>query len=164
MTNQQRDDGPRITNREPGEVTSLLESAAAGSVSDRDRLLQIVYDELRFIARSHMRGERQDHTLGATALVNESYLRLFRVAGQSVPNTFEHRHAFYKAAATAMRRILIDHARARGAVKRGDARNLGHISADLAEASMQADPSDLLSLDEALLRLEGEDERAAMVV
>src|SRR5688572_33433768 len=100
MNDHQIDGSSRGLCREPGEVTSLLDSAAGGSVSDRDRLLQIVYDELRIIARSHMRGERQGHTLGATALVNESYLRLFRVAGESAPTTFEHRHAFYKAAAT----------------------------------------------------------------
>jgi RNA polymerase sigma-70 factor (ECF subfamily) len=147
-----------------GEVTLLLEAAAAGSATDRDRLLQIVYDELRIIARSHMRSERPDHTLGATGLVNESYLRLFRVAGDSAPIAFEHRHAFYKAAATAMRRILIDHARARAAGKRAGPLRAGRISADLLEASSEADPHDLLSLDDALSRLEQEDERAATVV
>lgn len=151
-------------SREKGMITLLLESAASGSVADRDRLLQIVYDELRIIARSHMRRERVDHTLGATALVNESYLRLFRVAGESQPTAFAHRHAFYKAAATAMRRILIDHARARAADKRVEGRRSGRISVDLMEASIEADPHDLLSLDEALSRLEQEDERAANVV
>ena len=164
MNQQQREDHASNPGREHGEVTALLESAAGGSVVDRDRLFQIVYDELRVIARSHMRSERADHTLGATALVNESYLRLFRVAGQSPSTAYEHRHAFYKAAATAMRRILIDHARARAADKRNDPHQAGRISVDLVEASMQADPRDLLSLDEAISRLEQEDERAASVV
>ena len=164
MNQRQSDDHSSDPSHEHGEVTALLESAAGGSVADRDRLFQIVYDELRVIARSHMRGEREDHTLGATALVNESYLRLFRVAGQSPSTAFEHRHAFYKAAATAMSRILIDHARARAAGKRSDPRQTGRISVDLVEASMQADPRDLLSLDEAISRLEQEDERAASVV
>ena len=162
------------SGREPGEVTLLLEQARGGSDAARDRLLEIVYDELRIVARSHMRCERDDHTLGATARVNESYLRLFRAAGAGAedgdptPATYEHRHAFYKAAATAMRRILIDHARARVAVKRGGGRARsslgGAVSLDVLEASASSDPADLLSLDDALSRLEGEDERAASVV
>jgi len=158
---------PPAPEREPGEVTLLLEAARQGSLTARERLLEIVYDELRVVARSHMRGEREDHTLGATALVNESYLRLFRVSGTEEPGTtYEHRHAFYKAAATAMRRILIDHARARVAAKRGGTRvrGMGGVSLDVLEASAEADPADLLALDEALSRLEGEDERAATVV
>lgn len=165
MTDPSREEDPGPGGCEPGDVTALIVSAASGSTSDRDRLFQIVYDELRLIARSHMRGERSDHTLDATSLVNESYLRLFRIAGDAVPSPFEHRHAFYKAAATAMRRILIDHARARAAGKRGRAKSaVGAISLDLLEASAEADPHDLLSLDEALSRLEEEDERAASVV
>jgi RNA polymerase sigma factor (TIGR02999 family) len=162
------------SERKPGEVTLLLEEARRGSDSARDRLLEIVYDELRVVARSHMRGERDDHTLGATALVNESYLRLFRAAGagdedgEPTPASYEHRHAFYKAAATAMRRILIDHARARVAAKRGGGRKRsalgGAVSLDVLEASASSDPADLLSLDDALSRLEWEDERAATVV
>jgi RNA polymerase sigma factor (TIGR02999 family) len=152
-------------SRAAGEITQLLEAAASGSTEDRDRLLQIVYDELRVIARSSMRGERENHTLGATGLINESYLRLFRVAGETPAPTYQHRHAFYKAAATAMRRILIDHARARASEKRGRAHQaVGPISLDLLQASADADPHDLLSLDEALSRLEQEDERAAAVV
>ncbi|TVQ51471.1 MAG: sigma-70 family RNA polymerase sigma factor [Phycisphaerales bacterium] len=154
----------RDPSREAGEVTLLLDAASKGSTTDRDRLLQIVYDELRVIARSHMRNERNDHTLGATELVNESYLRLFRVAGETSPIAYQHRHAFYKAAATAMRRILIDHARARAAGKRGNPLHRGRISLDLMQASSEADPHDLLSLDDALSRLEEEDERAASVV
>ena len=154
----------RDASRAAGEVTQLLDAAAKGSTTDRDRLLQIVYDELRVIARSHMRNERSDHTLGATELVNESYLRLFRVAGETSPIAYQHRHAFYKAAATAMRRILIDHARARAAGKRGNPRQRGRISVDFVQASSEADPHDLLSLDDALSRLEQEDERAASVV
>jgi len=132
-----------------GEVTQLLAAAAAGSLSSRDRLLAIVLDDLRTMARSHMRGERPDHTLGATALVNESYLRLFRVAGEVPETTYEHRHAFYKAAATAMRRILIDHARAKATEKRGNRRQRGRISLDVLEASTEANPHDLLSRDDA---------------
>jgi RNA polymerase sigma-70 factor, ECF subfamily len=151
--------------RPPGDVTLLLENAGAGSDSARQRLLEVVYDELRIIASSHMRAERPNHTLGATDLVNESYLRLFRASGGTIakPQVFAHRHASYKAAATAMRRILIDHARARAATKRGPSER-GRISLDVLEASTTADPHDLLSLDAALSRFEAEDERAAAVV
>jgi len=157
---------------DPGDVTRLLEQAGMGSVEAREDLLKRVYDELRVIAASHMRHERQDHTLGATALVNESYFRLLRSLGgdqetQINPEslfTFTHRHAFYKAAATAMRRILIDHARAKATEKRAGGIRGRRISIDLVEASTLADPHDLLSLDEALSRLESEDERAASVV
>lgn len=159
-------DNPRAAARNrpsSGEVTQLLDAARAGNLSARDRLLELVYQELRTIAASKMRGERADHTLGATGLVNESYLRLFRIAGQEAPLSFAHRHAFYQAAATAMQRILIDHARARGARKRGGSA-ARRISLDVLEAAAHADPSDLLSLDDALCRLQEEDERAAAVV
>ncbi len=147
----------------PGEVTVLLRQAGEGSMDARERLLSMVYDELRVIARSQMRGERSSHTLGATGLVNESYLRLFRASVDDIAQ-FGHRHAFFSAAATAMRRILVDHARAKAAMKRsGDPRNVA-ISADVLEASEQADPDQLLLLDAALDALAEEDERAATVV
>ncbi len=164
------------TNNQPGKqgnITQLLEQAGAGSAEARENLLKEVYSELRVIAASHMRHERSNHTLGATALVNESYLRLIHSLGgsdqpepnpETDPYSFTHRHAFYKAAATAMRRILIDHARAKATHKRAGTVRGRRISIDLIEASTLADPHDLLSLDGALCRLEGEDERAASVV
>jgi RNA polymerase sigma factor (TIGR02999 family) len=155
---------PRGASDGGGDITRLLDEAEEGSPLARERLLQTVYDELRRIANALMRGERADHTLGATALVNESYLKLFREPDGSAPGSFAHRHAFYKAAATAMRRILIDHARARATAKRSMPRAERRISADLVEAATQSDPHDLLSLDHALSRLEEEDERAAGVV
>lgn len=157
------DANPR-ESRSRGEITRLLDEANAGSAAAREELLRTVYEELRLIAIAHMREERPDHTLGATALVNESYLKLFQAT--DVPHTFTytHRHAFYKTAATAMRRILIDHARARATGKRAMPKQDRRISLDLVEASTSADPDDLLSLDRALSRLEEEDERAATVV
>jgi len=160
MTDADSDSG----NRPTGDVTELLEAAAKGAVAERDELLRIVYEELKRIARSHMRGEREGHTLGATGLVNESWIRLFRATGAELSPSFAHRHAFYKAAATAMRRILIDHARARTAGKRPPPGGPGRVSLDLLEASVDADPHDLVSLDDALCRLEAEDERSAAVV
>jgi len=172
-----------------GELTQLLHGAQAGSDAARETLLERVYGELLKIARAQMRHERDDHTLGATGLVNESYLRLFgrdphetepdapagtRTEPQpetpggapvgSTPLSYAHRFAFYKAASTAMRRILIDHARARASVKRAGGRRRLSISADFEDASIFAEPEDLMSLDDALARLEKEDERAATVV
>jgi RNA polymerase sigma-70 factor (ECF subfamily) len=154
---------PSDHTRDAGDVTVLLRQAGDGSLDARERLLAMVYDELRVIARSQMRGERSSHTLGATGLVNESYLRLFRASADDI-SQFGHRHAFFSAAATAMRRILIDHARAKAAMKRGgDPRSVA-ISADVLEASERADPEQLLLLDAALDALAAEDERAATVV
>ena len=79
------------------------------------------------MARSRLRGERSDHTLGATGLVNETYMRLFRVAGEDTKTSaapgFADRAGFFAAAATAMRRVLIDHARSKAAAKRGGRRS-----------------------------------------
>lgn len=156
-----------------GDITRLLEQAGAGSSQAREHLLNEVYSQLRVIAASQMRHERDDHTLDATSLVNESYLKLIRSLGGESDETldqslelfkFSHRHAFYKAAATAMRRILIDHARAKATVKRSGEAKGCRISIDLIEASALDNPHDLLSLDDALSRLESEDERASSVV
>ena len=151
-----------------GDVTLLLEAARDGASGAQERLLELVYEELKRIAAGQMKGERSDHTLGATALVSESYLRLFRGVGGEAAATgtlpYGHRRAFYQAASTAMRRILVDHARSRGAVKRGGPKRGVEIDVGSFSATMGVDPADLLSLDDALIRLEGEDERAATVV
>lgn len=151
-----------------GDVTLLLEAARDGATGAQERLLELVYEELKRIAAGQMKGERSDHTLGATALVSESYLRLFRgIGAEGSPGgtlPYGHRRAFYQAASTAMRRILVDHARSRGAVKRGGPKRGVEIDVGSFSATMGVDPADLLSLDDALIRLEGEDERAATVV
>src|SRR5262245_17306756 len=94
-------------------VTRLLEAGAAGDAQAASQLLPLVYDELRRLAASKMAAERPDHTLDATALVHEAYLRL---VGDI---QFSHRGQFFAAAAEAMRRILVDHARRRATGKRG---------------------------------------------
>ncbi|HPF37958.1 MAG TPA: ECF-type sigma factor [Phycisphaerae bacterium] len=150
-----------------GDITKLLSSASMGAPGAHDELLRAVHDQLRRLADSHMRMERPGHTLGATGLVNETFLRLFRSNEEQDAPPYRHRQAFYQAATTAMRRILIDHARARLAVKRaGGARRTerDRISVDLIEASETADPADLLALDEAMTQLASEDDRAAEVV
>lgn len=116
--------------------------------------LPLVYDELRRLAAAKIADERIDHTLGATALVHEAYLRLG--GGQ----TFTEKSEFLKAAASAMRRVLIDHARAKGAEKRGGGRRRVEIS-DLAASSAD---EHLLELDEALDELMAFDPQAAEIV
>lgn len=147
-----------------GNITRLIEDAGSGGVQAQERLLGEVYRELRVIAAAYMRHERPGHTLGATGLVNESYLKIFGGDNGTIGISFAHRHAFFKAASVAMRRILIDHARARRASKRSPGGGRRVISADVEIASHDADPRDLLALDEALGALEAEDDRAAMVV
>lgn len=148
------------------EITRLLGASADGSRDARDRLVEIVYAELHTMARSRLHSERPDHTLGATGLVNETYMRLFRVAGQDQIPAFEDRVAFFSAAATAMRRVLVDHARGKAAVKRGGPRadRGSRVSLDAMDAAETLEPEDLLSLDEAISRLETVDERSARVV
>lgn len=139
------------------QVTQLLARV------DRDpeaasRLLPLVYDELRAMARERLRSERAGHTLQATALVHEAFLKLVGGPGAS----FEGRSHFFGACANAMRQILVDHARARGAKKRGSGRareSLTHV-----EVSDSGDPDLILAVDEALEKLRAEDPRAAQVV
>jgi RNA polymerase sigma factor (TIGR02999 family) len=138
------------------DVTLLLDAAAAGDRQAAAAILPLVYKELRQLAAARMAGERRDHTLQATALVHEAYLRL--IGDQQ----FQHRGHFFAAAAEAMRRILVEAARRKGRLKRGGDRgreDLEEIAASSPEAS-----DDLLALDEALMRLEADQPQAAAVV
>lgn len=142
---------------EPSDVTRLLQQLGRHDAAAAD-LLPMVYETLRSIARARLRRERPDHTLQATALVHEAYVRLLG----SEPVPWEHRAHFFAVASEAMRRVLIDHARRHRSKKRGGDRAAVPLSVlDLAA------PSDLeqtLALDEALTRLEAEDAKAAQVV
>jgi len=152
------DDSSGTGPRRPTNVTRLLNTLARGQASDPDGLTETVYAELRSIASRHMAGERRDHTLQATALVNEAYLRLVGDPGLE----WDSRGHFYAAAAEAMRRILIDHARSRGSLKRnGSWRRLSLEKLDLAA---EESSDGILALEESLLRLEQVDARAAEVV
>jgi len=138
------------------QVTRILNEAARRPEA-ADELLPLVYDQLRAIAEQRMRGERSGHTLQATALVHEACARML-----GDDRAYESRAHFFRVAAEAMRRILIDHARKRGAEKRGGGRARVPISVvDLAE---DHDPAQILALDEALKKLEGEDPRAFEIV
>ncbi|MBS0263584.1 MAG: sigma-70 family RNA polymerase sigma factor [Planctomycetes bacterium] len=140
------------------DVTRILDAIGSGEPGAVERLLPVVYDELRRLASVHLCQESPGQTLQATALVHEAYLRL---VGAGEPH-FETRGHFFTAAAEAMRRILIDRARSKGRQKRGGgARRLELNELDLASPPPN---DDLLALDEALTRLEAEDRVKADLV
>jgi len=142
---------------EPRTVTALLEDVRRGDRSALDQLLATAYTELHGIAERHMSRERADHTLQPTALVHEAFLRL--VGGVTLP--FEDRLHFFRAASQVMRRVLVDHARARNAAKRGsDLR----VTLDDASGAVTNRSIDLLVLDDALTRLAAVEPRWAQVV
>ena len=146
---------------EEQQVTRLLNEAQRGRAEAAKALLPLVYSRLRQLAEQRMAGERAGHTLQATALVHEAYVRL--VGAEPVP--WAGRSHFYFAAAEAMRRILIDHARARAGPRRGGKRRRVAFSSvlDLAQAADE-DLSQILILDEAISRLEKVSDSAAAVV
>jgi RNA polymerase sigma factor (TIGR02999 family) len=142
----------------PLRMTEMLMDWRKGNQEAGNRLFAAAYQELRRLAGWHLQQERQDQTMQATALVNELYLRLFSGA----PVDWQDRAHFFAVAAQQIRRLLIDHARARQAEKRGG----GRRRLSLTEASGLAAPADedLLELDDALCRLEALDSRAARIV
>jgi RNA polymerase sigma factor (TIGR02999 family) len=147
------------------DLTRLLRRSESGQPADVAELLPLVYEQLRAIACARMAGERRDHTLQATALVHEAYLRLFKNDGDGA--LWSSRAHFFAAAAEAMRRILIEHARSRGRVKRGGdgrGRAARRQPINLLDLASENDPDEILMLDEAIQRLEREDPDAAQVV
>jgi RNA polymerase sigma factor (TIGR02999 family) len=123
-----------------------------------NELFPQVYTELRALAQRHLSQERRGHTLAPTELVHEVYLRLF---DGELPD-YANRAHFFHSVAEAMRRILIEHARRKGSIKRGGGRQ--RIDLTLAEPASEENPQDLLALNEAIVRLEEKDARAAEVV
>jgi RNA polymerase sigma factor (TIGR02999 family) len=146
------------SGKAPPEVTRLLEAWGRGDPVALEKVTQLVYEELRRLAHRYMSGQRDDHTLQTTALVNEAYLRL---AAQEQPD-FANRSHFLAVAAKAMRQILVDHARATLREKRG----AGAKAIELDEAALVSpEPTrDILDLNEALERLSALDARKAQVV
>jgi RNA polymerase sigma-70 factor, ECF subfamily len=142
----------------PGEVTQLLAQIHAGNKEAEDRLIPLVYAELRRLAAYYLRGERSNHTLQPTALVHEAYLRL---TGMHTVD-WQSRSHFFATAATVMRRILVDHARAKRAEKREGFREA--ISLDDALVFSPGRSADLVALDEALDRFAKLDARGSRVV
>ena len=146
---------------EAGEITRILaDIRGADRKSAFDRLFPIVYAELRAAARARLRRERPDHTLDATALVHETYLRLL---GGAYP-TWNDRQHFFRAAAEAMRRILVEHARRRARAKRGGNPVLVTLNDANVDAATEHDPAEILALDSAIRRLEEQDPTAADIV
>jgi RNA polymerase sigma factor (TIGR02999 family) len=140
-------------------MTELLSSVRSGDHAAFETLLRTVYQELRRMARGHLRRERNGHTLSATALVHEAYLRL---AG-SQARRWENRAHFFGAASNAMRRILVDYARGRAARKRqGERVGLTELDALGDGPSLSIDG--LLQIEDALSRLAAVNERLARVV
>lgn len=142
----------------PGEVTHLLHELQRGQKDAEERLIPLVYAELRRIAGAYLRRESPDHSLQPTALVHEAYLRLNDIKEID----WQSRSHFFAVAATVMRRILVDHARATHARKRGD----GWDAVSLNEAILPSPERapEILALDEALDRLGRMDARQARIV
>ena len=139
-------------------VSKLLLNWGQGDQGAREALIPLVYDELRRLARRHLRRERPDHTLQSAALVNEAYLRLIR---QDQPQ-WQNRAHFFGVAAHLMRHILVDHARNRMAAKRGD--GAPRLTLDPEVALPQQREVDLVALDDALNQLAALDEQQSRVV
>jgi RNA polymerase sigma factor (TIGR02999 family) len=143
---------------DPGNVTGLLLAWSQGDEGALDRLMPFVHDELHRMARRCMAGERAGHTLQATALVNEAYVRL--IDARSV--AWHDRAHFMAVAARVMRRILVDHARARLSEKRG--RNLARVTFDEALLVTAEPAHDFVALDDALDALARFAERKSRVI
>lgn len=143
------------------DVTQILEAIRQGDAQAASRLLPLVYDELRRLARAHMAQERAEHTLEATAVVHEAYLRLVKENDAH----WDGRGHFFAAAAEAMRRILIEHARKKNALRRGGGQRCVALDDDFPPIASPCDNlDDLVALDEAIDRLAQEHpDKAALV-
>jgi RNA polymerase sigma-70 factor (ECF subfamily) len=141
-----------------GEITQLLDQLSDGRPQAFEELLPVVYSELRRQAGRYLRRERANHTLQPTALVHEAYLRL--VDQRNV--RWQNRAHFFAIAAQAMRRILVDHARAQARVKRGGPK--AQVTLDDAMLAAEQQSIDTIALDQALQRLAALDERQSRIV
>jgi RNA polymerase sigma factor (TIGR02999 family) len=151
-----------MKERPAHDVTLLLNRVGAGDKRAPGKLLELVYEDLRHLAAVYMQGERADHTLQATALVHEAYLRM--VDWENV--TWENRAQFFAVAAQVMRRVLVDHARSKNAAKReGSQQKLALDEAvGFANNKESNKEFDVLALEEALSSLENLDPRQAKIV
>jgi RNA polymerase sigma-70 factor, ECF subfamily len=148
-----------MSSHPPHEITRLLQAWHNGETAARDELMGLIYSELHRLARGYMRRERPGHTLQTTALINEAYLRLI---GQTRTD-WRSRAQFFGMAAQFMRRILVDHARARHSAKR-QGPHPAPVSLDEAAVFAPERAPALMALDDALDRLESLDPRKARVV
>jgi len=142
------------------DVTRILNAIEGGDSQAADELLPLVYEELRHLASRQMSQERPGQTLQATALVHEAYIRLVEGADQN----WNSRGHFFKAAAEAMRRILVERARKKKSLKHGGDKKRVVFDESLWVAARQIHPDDLLALDDALDRLSEQDKMAAELI
>ncbi len=140
-----------------GPVTELLQRVSDGDSAAASHLLPLVYDELRAVAGGYFRRERSDHTLQPTALVHEAYLKLV-----GTTSGWKDRAHFCALAATAMRQIMIDHARAKRAAKRSGVR--AEVSLSGLSSPSESSVLDLVAMDDALSELAAQNERSARLV
>jgi RNA polymerase sigma factor (TIGR02999 family) len=147
-----------VTGPSGSDITQLLRAWNGGDESALEKLMPIVYGELHRMARRYMAHESPDHTLQTSALVNEAYLRLVDAANAN----WQNRVHFFAVSAQAMRRILVDWARSRQALKRGG--DVRPLQLDEALAVAQEQPVDLVALDDALKALAAVDPRKSQVV
>jgi RNA polymerase sigma-70 factor (ECF subfamily) len=147
-----------MSEASPHDVTVLLTRVGAGDASAPGKLLALVYEDLRHLAAAYMQDERSDHTLQATALVHEAYLRM--VDWKNV--TWENRAQFFAVAAQVMRRVLVDHARRKNASKREGSQH--KVTLDEAVSFASDKGLDVLALEDALQSLETLDPRQAQIV
>lgn len=144
----------------PLSVTVLLDRISAGDQSAADRLIPMVYEELRVLARAHLNAEHDGGgaTLSPTGLVHEAYLKL--VGGADI--AWENRRHFFGSAARAMRQVLVDRARRHRDLKHGG--RIEHTALDADQLGVEPGPTETLALDKALVELEGRDPRQAEIV
>lgn len=145
-----------MSERDPA-ITQLLVDYRQGDAEALDKLLPLVYDQLRHLAGGFLRGERPGHTLAATALVHEAYMKL---VGSEV--NYQDRVHFFSVAARVMRRLLVDHARTKNRGKRGG--GAPKLSLDDAIVVASEPSEELLNLDDALTRLSAFDERKSRII
>ena len=154
---------PKLAVAPPGEITRLLAAARQGDASAMDRLMVLVYDELRAIAHRQLRRRRPGQTLDTTALVHEAYLKLVDPGGAP----WQERHHFLSVAAIAIRHILVDAARRRAARKRGGEAvrvTFDELAPACGDLDAGADAVEILALDDALTSLAALNERLSRLV
>ncbi len=147
-----------MTSNQTSQITQILEEIKAGDRSAFEKLVPLVYDELRELAASHLKRERKNHTLQPTALVHETYMKLL---DQSRVD-WQGRTHFFAVGAQAMRRILVDHARQHRAAKRGGGRQLIALDEKLLPGARRNE--DLLAVDDAMAKLAQLDPQQARMV
>jgi len=143
-----------------GDITQILNKGGSSSSEERQRLAELVYGQLRDMARHIMDAERPGHTLQATAIATDAYLELIRDHGVQWCDRFH----FFATAARAMRRVLVDHSRRKKAQKRGGGWERSGSADSIVEEVPLRDPEELLDLDQALSRLEERDPRQCHIV